>query len=269
MATMEDQYNKCENKGALIGNWVEERVLHENTGETRYRRWEDSIGEEGPRDDSIVGKRWTKGGEKADQNDSYTRCFVHRDREEYADAKTFSEFTYTDPKKATGPREYRDVGQGSRTRLTQQEMWELATRAAEQQAEEENRNVLEEPISSTTQEAYQAPPPGAYKKSIGSRVMKTRDGRDIPKDTRDLTFLTETGIRGPEQMLNTNDVGNADAIPRQNVGDLYTSQAITYYSADVGTGGVQGFNGRTGNTNFGKESTFSVPIEYTSQPEKE
>merc|ERR1712146_821062 len=100
MATMEDQYNKCDNTGCLIGNWVEERVLNENTGETRYRRWEDSIGEEGPRDDSIVGTRWTKGGEKADQNDSYTRCFLHRDREEYADAKTFNESTYTDPKKA-------------------------------------------------------------------------------------------------------------------------------------------------------------------------
>ena len=46
------------------GNWVEERVLMHNTGEPRYNRWEDSIGEEGPRDNSIVAKRWTKGGKK-------------------------------------------------------------------------------------------------------------------------------------------------------------------------------------------------------------
>ena len=56
-------------------------------------------------------------------------------------------------------------------------MWDAATKAAEQQAEEENASVLEEPMVSTAQEAFQGPPPGAYKKVIGSRVMKTRDGR--------------------------------------------------------------------------------------------
>lgn len=250
------------------GNWVEERVLQENTGEQRYKRWEDSIGEEGPRDDSVITKRWTKGGEKADQNDSYTRCFVHMDREEYANAKTFAESSYSDPSKAEGPRQYREVGQGSRTRLTQQEMWELATRDAEQQAESENRGVLEEPLVSTTQEAYQAPPGGAYKKPIGARVMKTRDGRDIPNDTRDLTFLQETGIRHPDQLLNTSDVVNSNEVPSQNQGDLYSSKAITFYSSDPGRAGVQTFNGRTGSANFNKESKFSVPIEYCQEKEK-
>lgn len=268
MATMEDQFNKQENKGCLIGNWQEERVLFQNTGETRYKRWEDSIGEEGPRDDSVVSKRWTKGGEKADQNDSYTRCFVHMDREDYANVKSFNESSYTDPKKTTGPREYRDVGVGQRTRLTEQEMWELATRAAEQQAEEENRNVLEEPISSTAQEAFQAPPPGAYKKVIGARVMKTRDGKDIPKDSRDLVFLRETGIRNPEQMQETYDVANEGEVPAQNAGDLYTSQAITFYTAAPGMAGVQGFGGRTGGTDFGKNIKFSVPIEICADKEK-
>lgn len=272
MATMEDQYNKMrkagDQSGCLIGNWVEERVLMSNTGEARYRRWEDSIGEEGPRDDSIVGKRWTKGGEKADRNDSYNRCFVHYDRDEYANVQSFNESSYVDPKKCTGPREYRDVGQGARSRLTQQEMWEMATAAAEQQAEEENRNVLEEPLVSTAQEAFQAPPSGAYKKVIGARVMKTRDGRDIPKDSRDLTFLRETGIRHPEQGLNTCDVSNVEHMPEAHAGDLYSSKAVTFYSAPVARGGEQGFAGRAGTTNYARDDKFSVPIEYSREKEK-
>jgi len=266
---MEDQYNKLDTKGCLIGNWVEERVLEYNTGEARYSRWEDSIGEQGPRDDSVVKKRFTKGGEKADQNDSMTRCFLHMDRDDYANIKTFNESSFVDPKKQTGPRQYVEKGQGMRARLTQQEMWEAATADAEQQADEENRNVLQEPLVSTAQEAYQAPPAGAYKKSIGSRVMKTRDGRDIPKDTRDLTFLKETGIRHPGQEVETSDVGGlGNELPPGQGSGLYDSQAITFYTAAPGIGGQQGHAGRTGKINFARDEKFSVPIEYCKQMEK-
>jgi len=270
MATMEDQYNKKENKGSLIGNWVEERALQETTGVFRYQEWEDSIGEEGPRDDSVVTQRFTKGGEKADQNDTFNRCFSHMDHEEYGDMKTFSEDTFKNPTKQGGYRQYKDVGQGSRTRLTQQEMWDLATQQAEQQADEENRNMMEEPLVSTQQESFQVPPGGAYKKPIGQRVMNTRDNRAIPNDTRDLTFLVETGIRMPDTRLDYQDVSNMPEPQGAHKGDLYNSQAVTFYSADVGRGNmVQGFAGRTGSTKFGKASTFSTPIEYASQSEKE
>jgi len=273
MATMEDQYNKKENKGALIGNWVEERALAADTGEARYQQWEDSIGEEGPRDDSVITKRWTKGGEKADQNDSFRRCFVHLDRDEYSDIKSFYESSFENPSKMVGPhvmREYRDVGQGTRSRLSQQEMWDLAKQSAEQQAEQENQNILDEPIVSTTQEAYQAPPPGAYKKPIGQRVMRTRDGRDIPGDTRDITFLVETGIRNPDTRLEYKDASSLDELKGAHGGDLYTSQAITHYSAPK-TIGTDHYQGRTGQTNFGRthDKAFSMPIEFTSASEKE
>lgn len=271
MATMEDQYNKCDSKGCLIGNWVEERVLEHNTGEARYQKWENSIGEEGPKDDSVVGRRWTKGGEKADQNDSYTRCFVHMDRDDYSQVKSFNESSYQDPKKDIGaPRRYESVGQGARSRLTEQEMWDLAAKDAEEQAEAENRGVLEEPLVSTAQEAFQAPPPGAYKKPLGARVMKTRDGRDIPKDTRDLTFLRETGIRQPEQNICTQDVGNVGDLPDHIQGDLYSSKAISFYNMQEAQvrGGEQGFAGRTTSANFARSSKFSVPIEYSADKEK-
>lgn len=270
MATMEDQYNKKNNKSALMGNWVEERALGEVTGEERYRQWEDSIGEDGPRDDSGPQgptRRWTKGGEKADQNDSFSRCFLHLDRDDYATIKSFNESTYENPETLKGPkvtREYRPVGDGTRQRLTQQEMWDLAAKNAEEQAEQENQNILDEPLVSTQQESFQAPPPGAYKKEIGSRVMRTRDGRDIPNDTRDVTFLVETGIRAPDTRQNYQDASN---IEEEN--DLYKTEQITFYSAETGIGGTQGFAGRTGKTNFGRNSSFSVPIEYASAPEKE
>merc|ERR1719506_1654297 len=120
------------------------------------------------------------------------------DRDEYADVKSFNETAFCDPKNVDGPRQYRDVGTGMRHAMQDQEMWEAATQAAEAQAEEENRNVLKDPLVSTQQEAFQGPPAGAYKKPIGARVMKTRDGRDIPNDPRDLVFLKETGIRHPD-----------------------------------------------------------------------
>lgn len=270
MATMEDQYNKKSNQGALIGNWVEERALKADTGEPRYRQWEDSIGEDGPRDDSGPQgptQRWTKGGEKADQNDSFGRCFLHDDRDDYSTVKSFNETSYENPKNLTGnkvTREYRAVGEGAKARLTQQEMWDLASKAAEEQAEQENQNILDEPLVSTQQEAFQAPPPGAYKKVIGSRVMRTRDGRDIPNDTRDITFLRETGIRGPDTRLDYKDVSN-----EKEENDLYKTEAISFYTAAPAIGGTQGFAGRTGQQNFRKSSKYSVPIEYSREVEKE
>jgi len=266
--TMEDQYNKKENKGSLIGNWVEERALQETTGIFRYQEWEDSIGEEGPKDDSVVTTRWTKGGEKADQNDTFNRCFSHMDHQEYGSMRSFTEHTYQNPAKTTGYREYRDVGAGTRSRMTQQEMWDLAAKQAEAQAEEENRNMMEEPLVSTVQESFQAPPEGAYTKPIGSRVMNTRDNRAIPNDTRDITFLVESGIRGPDTRLNYQDVGTLSEPTGPHHGDVYTSQAITFYSGAPGRGSSS-FAGRAGTTKFGRGSQFSTPIEYSTQPEKE
>jgi len=269
MATMEDQYNKKVNKGSLIGNWIEERALLDNTGVFRYQEWEDSIGEEGPKDDSVVAKRWTKGGEKADQNDTFNRCFSHSDHQEYDSMKTSSEHSHQHPQKRTGYREYRDVGQGSRTRMTQQEMWDLATQQAESQAEEENRNMMEEPLVSTQQESFQAPPAAAYTKPIGARVMNTRDGRPIPNDSRDITFLVESGIRHPDTQLDYKDVGNLSEPDGPHKGDLYSAQAITFYAAEAGRGGTQGFAGRQGKATFGKAAGFSTPIEFCHQKEKE
>ena len=143
--------------------------------------------------------------------------------------------------------------------------------AAEQQAEQENLSVLEEPMVSTQQEAFQAPPSGAYKKVIGMRVMRTRDGRDIPKDTRDLEFLRETGIRNPAQHLETSDVSNLDGMP--DVHDmekqgLYNSVPITFYTAGGGRGGKQGHAGRQGKISFARDNKYSVPIEYSKEREK-
>lgn len=168
-------------------------------------------------------------------------------------------------------REYRDKGQGHRETLTQQEMWEVAAKAAEAQAEQEHKNVLEEPMSSTAQEAFQAPPPGAYTKPIGQRVMKTRNARDIPNDTRDIQFLVEAGIRQPDTRINYSDVGNGTDYHLPECGkDLYNSTAITFYNAPVSHGGTQGFSGRKGHTDNRKTgNTISTPIEYCTVPEKD
>ena len=96
------------------------------TPRARYNRWEDSIGEEGPRDDSIVGKRFTKGGQKASNDDTNTRCFVHMDREDYADIKTCNETAYCNPAEVDGPRQYRNVGTGTRGAMSEQDMWQQA-----------------------------------------------------------------------------------------------------------------------------------------------
>ena len=47
------------------------------------------------------------------------------------------------------------TGVGTRTAQRDADMWDAATKAAEQQAEEENASVLEEPMVSTAQEAFQ------------------------------------------------------------------------------------------------------------------
>ena len=147
-------------------------------------------------------------------------------------------------------------------------MWELATQEAEEEAVQ-SRILQQEPMVSTQQESFKAPPPSVYTKPIGSRVMNTRDLRPIPKDTRDLTFLVETGIRAPHTRMDYTDIGNLVQPEGPHTGDLYTSQAITFYSAEPGRGGQQGFAGRTGKASFPKCTTYSTPVEFSYQKEKE
>eukprot|EP00658_Telonema_sp_P-2_P050060 TRINITY_DN3811_c0_g1_i10.p1 TRINITY_DN3811_c0_g1~~TRINITY_DN3811_c0_g1_i10.p1 ORF type:complete len:100 (-),score=5.11 TRINITY_DN3811_c0_g1_i10:253-552(-) len=99
--------------------------------------------------------------------------------------------------------------------------------------------------------------------------MRTRDGHNIPNDTRDMQFLIETGIRGPDVQVNRCDVS---AIPEANTAraHLYHDQAITFYSAAQGKGKITDSTyGRRGQENFKSSRTFSTPIEYTYKSEKE
>jgi len=92
------------------------------------------------------------------------------------------------------------------------------------------------------------------------------------QDTRDLTFLIETGIRHPDQHLDTSDVSNLDGMPAVHAmngkSDLYNSVPITFYTGAPGIGGAQGHAGRTGRTVFKRDDKFSVPIEYSKEMEK-
>lgn len=274
MATMEDQFNKKEDKGCLIGNWVEERALGDHTGERRYFQWEDSIGPEGPKTQNVMDTRWAGGGAKADQNDSYRRCFIHRDNQPYDETmKGFTDAIYQDPSK---PRpelqyEYRTNSGGLRNTQTDQTMWEEATEEMklDQQYKSENAGAAN-PYTTTTMESQQAPPQEAYHKRLGQRVMRTRDGHDLPNDSRDLQFLVESGIRGPDTQLD-----KTDAFAKQNVvanaqTDLYNDTAITFYSAKQGPNKMIDLSfGRKGTSDFKKNSGFSTPIECYTKPEKE
>jgi len=274
MATMEDQFNKKEDKGCLIGNWVEERALGEHTGERRYYQWEDSIGPEGPKNDLVMDTRWASGGEKADQNDSYRRCFIHRDNQPYDESmKGFSDAIYQDPGKDRPELqfEYRAAPGGMRQSQAEQDMWDEATEEmkADQQYKAENAGS-EDPYRTSTMDAQHHPPYEAYQKKLGQRVMQTRDGHQLPNDSRDIQFLVETGIRGPDTQINKTDPFAKQAVVSAAKTDLYNDAAITFYSAPRGVNKIVDLSyGRKNTDNFQRSAQFSTPIECSHLPEKE
>merc|ERR1719424_1954519 len=97
----------------------------------------------------------------------------------------------------------------------------------DQQYKAENAGA-EDPYRTSTMDAQHHPPYEAYQKKLGQRVMQTRDGHQLPNDSRDIQFLVETGIRGPDTQINK-------------------TVDLSY--------------GRKNTDNFQKSSQFSTPIE--------
>ena len=65
------EFNKCENQGTLVGNWVEEHALKDLTGSFRYKAWVDHKDVEG---DSVYPKHLT-----ASRMETFGRVFEHSD----------------------------------------------------------------------------------------------------------------------------------------------------------------------------------------------
>eukprot|EP00656_Telonema_subtile_P000564 TRINITY_DN10258_c0_g1_i5.p1 TRINITY_DN10258_c0_g1~~TRINITY_DN10258_c0_g1_i5.p1 ORF type:complete len:103 (-),score=15.84 TRINITY_DN10258_c0_g1_i5:232-540(-) len=100
--------------------------------------------------------------------------------------------------------------------------------------------------------------------------MRTRDGHNIPNDSRDLQFLVETGIRAPDALLHRSDVFSKQEVLDQAGVDVYKDQAVTFYSAGQGkTNMCDTTYGRRGTADYKKSSSFSKPIEDHMQWDSE
>jgi len=99
--------------------------------------------------------------------------------------------------------------------------------------------------------------------------MRTRDGHNLPNDSRDLTFLVETGIRAPDVLIERSDVFAHQETLDEVGTDLYGSQAITFYSANQGKTSMHDtIFGRRGTEDNRRDAKFSTPIEFCTQSEK-
>ncbi|WZN61564.1 hypothetical protein HKI87_04g30990 [Chloropicon roscoffensis] len=160
-------YNKYQNQGVLVGNWVEEHALKTSTGTHRYEAWVAAEQE------SVYPKHL-----KASSMETFGRVFEHSDNLHSKDWITHNHSTH-----CHSQGNYREQAlQGKRS-----------TRMMKKALEE----ALQEPDKEPEKPNFETSQRATYKENdlkglvIGARVMKTQDGKPVK---RDHVFLAESKI---------------------------------------------------------------------------
>ncbi len=165
------EFNKCENQGTLVGNWVEEHALKDLTGSFRYKAWVDHKNVEG---DSVYPKHLT-----ASRMETFGRVFEHSDKLESADWITHNHYTYSGLMKGA----YREP------KLAGKRMSATMKKAKKEAMAEPPIEVVKPDFTTTCRAAFTENDLTGLE--IGARVMKTQDGLPVK---RDHVFLSETKI---------------------------------------------------------------------------
>jgi Ca2+-binding EF-hand superfamily protein len=151
-------YNKGNNRGAKVGNWVEENALEERTG---YHR---SAALYGP---------------------TFERVLAHDQSQDYKNLRSLNYETYS--REALVGREQSRVGPRARARDK-----ELMRRAFEETKMEPPQRSY---FTTSSGDAYVKQP---FLTRVGCRVMKSLDGNPIPTEGRDNDFLVEFNLTRPK-----------------------------------------------------------------------
>merc|ERR1719174_3205334 len=163
---------KPDGKGALVGNWVDERELHSLTETSRYEEWTPAAFTENSVSPTKV---------KMKQAPTFKRVFEHTDNLAARDWKTHNSETF-------GEVQGQYQNSQKHGKRASREMAKLMELARQEPAEEPKRMTF----ATTNRADYveQELKGLAY----GARVMKTQDGGAV---RRDRDFLVESGIMRP------------------------------------------------------------------------
>ena len=160
-------YNKYQNQGVLVGNWVEEHALKTSTGTHRYEPWVEM------EQQSVYPKHL-----KASSMVTFGRVFEHSDNLQSKDWLTHNHSTH-----CASQGNYREMAvHGKRSQMMMMKAREEAMKEPEKEPEKPN-------YTTTCRAAYTENDLSGLE--IGARVMKTQDGAPVK---RDHVFLAESKI---------------------------------------------------------------------------
>mmetsp|Transcript_2770 Transcript_2770/g.10046 ORF Transcript_2770/g.10046 Transcript_2770/m.10046 type:complete len:237 (+) Transcript_2770:4375-5085(+) len=168
-------YNKCDEQGALVGNWVEERALRGGTGIFRYQEW---VKDDGGK--SVYAQQTT-----SEAMETFPRVLEHSDRLESHEWQTHNQAMFPENRE----RELRVYSDPKKLGLRNTAA--LATLREQANALPPSDPVAPTPAS-TMRDAYTTPPLDTS--NLGKSVMKTLDLVPIPAEARDATFRSELGM---------------------------------------------------------------------------
>mmetsp|Transcript_26845 Transcript_26845/g.69016 ORF Transcript_26845/g.69016 Transcript_26845/m.69016 type:complete len:208 (-) Transcript_26845:473-1096(-) len=186
-----DTYNKKDDQGCLIGNWVEERALQDTTGTFRHKF-----------DDP--NPRFVRSQMRPDEEDTHARTIFHTNREEAGALETANQNRYADPKvigqDAGKGLAYKAELKGARAKMMEKGFLEAAKQVEEEEVEGAGVTLSEERfLESTTGTAFRGAV--ADPEEVGRRIMKTQDMEPIPAESVDVTFLRENNLRDPRRTM--------------------------------------------------------------------
>ena len=170
MYASETSYNKGNNRGAKVGNWVEENALEKRTGNHR----------------GFVGP--AKG--------TFDRVIAHDNCQDYNSLKSLSYETFSrDALVGNAP-----YGTGPRQRAIDEALMKKAFEETKMEAPQRSY------FTTSSGDAYVKKP---FISKVGARVMKSLDGRPIPTEGRDNDFLVEFSLTKPKPKSKAEALQNA------------------------------------------------------------
>jgi len=222
-------YNLGDTRTCLVGNWSEEKRLHEYAGHYRAAPTKDST-------------------------HTYKRCIEHTNKIATKEMNTTNRLDFNDPKHPENPLVYKpDAVVGARQKAI---MAKLQTVAAEKKEREAAPREWDT-IASTS---YSHPEVDEYyAQTLGARRMRTLD--NAPIKGRDRTWLLEHNVAAAHICLE-----NRETLEEEMATSALLQQdiAITVYSAKPEIHTMS--NPSEGVNPFGKHSQFSMPIGHYIGP---
>ncbi|KAK3286889.1 hypothetical protein CYMTET_5574 [Cymbomonas tetramitiformis] len=236
------EFNKEDNNGTLIGNWVEESALQSATGTHRYKSWVPGESAEKSVYATAVGA--------PEFIPTAPRVLDHADKQDSAEWINHSQDVHRHPEGRTNDLRVHVNGNqtGLRTQIMLNSMAAVASNLPADAPPEKN-------FTSTKMADFVQHDMSQL--SVGKRVMKTIDGEEVTLGDRDHTFLAESGLQ------------HKSRVDRERLGETVRDEQhyvkdtpITCYQQSVdsadypGQGFVHG-SGVGGKNPYGKTCNFT------------